>query len=183
MSQNRPTISGAPDASVQSKLRLACLISSCAIPSACADVEADEAAIAARLADWTAAFNHRDPPGPAISSRPTSSTRRDRLSNACAAVCPRIAAALADRNAETRHCAGHSRDHRQRRLGRGSACLGGHCRTRSDNEADRLRDIEIVSLCRQAMQRRLSSPPASASCEALVQKRRGGPSPARGVHP
>ncbi len=68
------------------------------IGSARADAEADQAAIAARLRDFTAAFNARDVAGACdIFASDLVSTMRGRPDNGREAVCKRIAAALADR--------------------------------------------------------------------------------------
>lgn len=79
---------------------LACLIVLTAlIGSAEADVEADKAAIAARLADWTAAFNAGDASKTCDLFAPDLvSTMRGRPDNGRDAVCRRIAAALADKS-------------------------------------------------------------------------------------
>jgi uncharacterized protein (TIGR02246 family) len=79
-------------------MRLAGLIALMAIGSAYADAEADKAAIAARLQDFTAAFNARDAAGACdIFAPDLVSTMRGRPDNGREAVCKRIAAALADR--------------------------------------------------------------------------------------
>jgi uncharacterized protein (TIGR02246 family) len=78
---------------------LASLMALAAIGSAQADVEADKAAIAARLQDFTAAFNARDAAGACdIFAPDLVSTMRGRPDNGREAVCQLIAAALADRS-------------------------------------------------------------------------------------
>jgi uncharacterized protein (TIGR02246 family) len=80
-------------------IRVAGLIALAAVGSAQADVEADKAAIAARLQDFTAAFNARDAAGACeIFAPDLVSTMRGRPDNGRDAVCKRIAAALADRS-------------------------------------------------------------------------------------
>jgi uncharacterized protein (TIGR02246 family) len=84
--------------------RLAGLVAVTAIGSAQADVEADKAAIAARLQDFTAAFNARDAAGACdIFAPDLVSTMRGRPDNGREAVCTRIAAALADRSKTMRY--------------------------------------------------------------------------------
>ena len=74
------------------------------IGSARADVESDKAAIAARLQDFTAAFNARDAVGACdIFAPDLVSTMRGRPDNGREAVCKRIAAALADRSKTMRY--------------------------------------------------------------------------------
>ena len=69
-----------------------------------ADAEADKAAIAARLEEFTAAFNARDAAGAcAIFAPDLVSTMRGRTDNDRDAVCKRIAKALADRGVEMRY--------------------------------------------------------------------------------
>jgi len=83
---------------------LASLLALAAIGSAQADVEADRAAIAARLEDFTAAFNARDASGACdIFAPDLVSTMRGRPDNDRDAVCRRVAAALADRATEMRY--------------------------------------------------------------------------------
>ena len=75
-----------------------------AVASAQADVETDKAAIAARLQDFTAAFNARDAAGAChIFAPDLVSTMRGRPDNGREAVCKRIAAALADRSKTIRY--------------------------------------------------------------------------------
>ena len=89
-------------------MQLACLLALTAIGSAQADVEADKAAIAARLQDFTAAFNARDAAGACeIFAPDLVSTMRGRPDNGREAVCKRIAAALADRSKTMHLRAGH----------------------------------------------------------------------------
>jgi uncharacterized protein (TIGR02246 family) len=79
-------------------IQFACVLAVAAVGSAQADVEADKAAIAARLQDFTAAFNARDAAGACdIFAPDLVSTMRGRPDNGREAVCKRIAAALADR--------------------------------------------------------------------------------------
>jgi uncharacterized protein (TIGR02246 family) len=79
-------------------MQLACLFALTAVGSAQADVEADKAAIAARLPDFTAAFNARDAAGACdIFAPDLVSAMRGRPDNGREAVCKRIAAALAER--------------------------------------------------------------------------------------
>jgi uncharacterized protein (TIGR02246 family) len=79
-------------------IQFACVLAVAAVGSAQADVEADKAAIAARLQDFTAAFNARDAAGACDIFAPNLvSTMRGRPDNGREAVCKRIAAALADR--------------------------------------------------------------------------------------
>src|SRR5208283_2668683 len=69
-----------------------------------ADAEADKSAIAARLLDWTEAFNARDASKTCdLFSAELVSTMRDRPDEGHDAVCSRIAAALADRNLAMRY--------------------------------------------------------------------------------
>ncbi len=69
-----------------------------------ADVEADKAAIAARLEAFAAAFNARDAAGAcAIFAPDLISTMRGRADNDRDAVCKRIAKTLADRGVEMRY--------------------------------------------------------------------------------
>jgi uncharacterized protein (TIGR02246 family) len=83
-------------------LLFACLAG--AIGPAQADVEADKAAIAARLTDWTAAFNARDAAAVCDLFAPDLvSTMRGRRDEGRDAVCKRIAVALADRSMEMRY--------------------------------------------------------------------------------
>jgi uncharacterized protein (TIGR02246 family) len=85
-------------------MRLAFLLASMAVGSAQADVEADKAAIAARLQDFTATFNARDAAGACdIFAPDLVSTMRGRPDNGREAVCKRIAAALADRSKTMRY--------------------------------------------------------------------------------
>jgi uncharacterized protein (TIGR02246 family) len=84
-------------------LLFACLAAG-AIGPAQANVEADKAAIAARLTDWTAAFNARDAAAVCDLFAPDLvSTMRGRRDEGRDAVCKRIAAALADRSMEMRY--------------------------------------------------------------------------------
>ncbi len=83
---------------------LASLMALAAVASAQADVETDKAAIAARLQDFTAAFNARDAAGAChIFAPDLVSTMRGRPDNGREAVCKRIAAALADRSKTIRY--------------------------------------------------------------------------------
>ena len=69
-------------------MQFACVLALTAIGSAQADVEADKAAIVARLQDFTAAFNARDAAGACdIFAPDLVSTMRGRPDNGREAVC------------------------------------------------------------------------------------------------
>ncbi len=80
------------------------LLFTVASPSAYAGVEADKAAIAARLEAWSDAFNARDASQTCdLFSADLLSTVRGRPDEGRDAVCRRIAVALADRNLTMRY--------------------------------------------------------------------------------
>ncbi len=85
--------------------RLAILVLGLA-PAAVLGAEADKAAITARLAEWTDAFNARDASKTCdLFSADLISTMRGRPDEGRDAVCRRIAAALAARNISLRYAA------------------------------------------------------------------------------
>ena len=91
-------------ASTVRRLCLSGFLAAMAPASAFADVEADKAAIAARLVAWTDAFNARDAARACdIFSADLVSTMRGRPDEGRAAVCRRIAAALGDRRLTMRY--------------------------------------------------------------------------------
>jgi uncharacterized protein (TIGR02246 family) len=77
-------------------------VATCGVASARAEVEADKAAIAARLEDFAAAFNARDAlRACGVFAPDLISTMRGRPDNDRDAICKRIATALADRAKDT----------------------------------------------------------------------------------